>query len=215
MNLEAIPLVLLVLLPGFLCIYTCFLVGTFRRLSAFHASAWSLLTSFVLIAITYGVYVLIVDPPPGNEPWPGLFQVLENPALVPGQVWAILYALALLSGISLGAIERRGWIGRLFLTLGIDLAKRDDIWSRAFKNEDFVQVHLKDGTLLGGWPGLYSTDRSHPGPELYLTEAKIWSVETSEWLDLEGVNGILLHGDEISRIEFLTSVYGDEEVASA
>ena len=107
-----------------------------------------------------------------------------------------------------------GWIGSLFLLARIDLSKRGDIWSRAFRNENFVQVYLKDGTLLAGWPDLYSTDRSQPGPELYLTDPKVWSDEESEWLDLSGdIRGILLHGDEVSRIEFLDPVHERRETA--
>ena len=215
MSLASLPLVLFLLLPGFLCINVAFLVGTFRRLSAFHASAWSLLTSFVLIVIAYPGFAYLVDPPLGKKPWPGLFQVLENPILVPGQVWIILYVFALLAGIALGIGERRGWINSLFLLISIDLSKRGDLWSRAFRNENFVQVYLKDGTLLVGWPDLYSTDRSQPGPELYLTDPKVWSEEKSAWLDLSGdLRGILLHGDEITRIEFLDPIHErDEETA--
>ena len=44
---------------------------------------------------------------------------------------------------------------------------------------------------------------------MYLTNARIWSTETTEWLDIKGVRGILLHGDEITRVEFLDSP--DEE----
>ena len=208
MSLASLTLVLFLLLPGFLCINVAFLVGTFHRLSAFHGFAWSLLASFILISITYPIYISLAPPPSGVASWPGLLQVLENPILVPGQVWIILYAFALLTGIGLGVGERKGWIGSLLLLVKIDLSKRGDIWSRAFRNENFVQVYLKDGTLLVGWPDLYSTDRSQPGPELYLTDPKIWSDEKSEWLDLsEDIRGILLHGDEITRIEFLDPIH--------
>lgn len=216
MSLASLPLVLFLLLPGFLCINVAFLVGTFHRLSAFHGFAWSLLTSFTLVSITYPLYISLVAPPSGTASWPGFLEILENPILVPGQVWVILYAVAILVGIVFGIVERIGWIGNLFLVVKIDLSKRGDIWSRAFRNENFVQVYLKDGTLLAGWPDLYSTDRSQPGPEIYLTDPKIWSAEGSAWLDLsEDLGGILLHGDEITRIEFLDPKHEkDEETAS-
>lgn len=213
MSLASLPLVLFLLLPGFLCINVAFLVGTFHRLSAFHGFAWSLLTSFVLISITYPLYISLVDPPSGTTSWPGLLQAIENPILVPGQVWAILYAFAILAGIALGIGERRAWLGSLLIHASIDLSKRGDPWSRAFRNENFVQIYLKDGTLLVGWPEYYSTDRSLPGPELYLTDPQVWSEEKSAWLDLaDDVTGILLHGDEISRIEFLDPVHERDEV---
>ena len=66
-------------------------------------------------------------------------------------------------------------------------------------------MFLKDGTILVGWPEYYSTDMSQPGPELYLTEAKVWNIEKTEWIDVDGVRGILMDASEINRIEFLDS----------
>ncbi len=170
------------------------------------------MTSFVLIAFTYPTYTYLFSPPLGSSAWPGLFQVLEDPILAPGQFWVILYVFAILAGIALGVGDRTGCINRLFLLIRVDITNRDDIWSRVFRNEDYVQVYLKDGTLLVGWPSLYSTDRSQPGPELYLTKVMVWSIEYEEWLDMEGVRGILLHGDEITRVEFLSALdEGDKE----
>lgn len=215
MNIAGLPLVLFLLLPGFVTINVAFLVGRFRRLSTFHGTAWSLLVSFLLVGITYPTYVLLVDPPLGNESWPGLPQVLGDPSGVPVHVWILLYGAAFSVGVVFGVVDRWGLIEGLLLRLGIDLGRRGDIWESQFRDARVVSVYLKDGSLLSGWPEQYSTDRSHPGPELYLTYARIWSTERADWLKLEGVSGILLHGDEISRIEFLTSADEDAEEAKA
>jgi hypothetical protein len=205
MDITGLPLILFLLLPGFLTINVAFLVGTFRRLSAFHGSAWSLLVSFILIGITYPTYVFLVSPPLGHGSWPGLFQILVDPSVVPVYVWIMLYVAALFFGVVFGVAERKGYVHRLFLRLGIDLGRHRDIWSSQFRDAQNVRVYLRDGSLLSGWPEYYSADRSRPGPELYLTYARIWSLEKSEWLDIEGVRGVLVHGDEVNRIEFLVS----------
>ncbi len=215
MDFAGLPLVLFLLLPGFLAINIALLVGTFRRLSAFHGTAWSLLVSFLLVGMTYATYVWRVEPPSGTDSWPGLLEVLADPAQMPAFVWIGLYAESLVVGISFGIAERRGYVRSLLLKIGIDLVRRGDLWSGQFRESRAIRVYLKDGNLLSGWPEYYSADRSDPGPEVYLTSPRIWSEEDSAWREIEGTSGVLLHGDEISRIEFLTSVYGDEEVASA
>ena len=117
-----------------------------------------------------------------------------------------MYVVALFVGVVVGVADRIGYLQGISLKLGIDLRKRGDIWSSQFRDAGDVQVYLKDGTLLSGWPEYYSADRSQPGPELYLANARIWSIETTEWLDIKGVRGILLHGDEITRVEFLSAL---------
>lgn len=215
MDIAGLPLVLFLLLPGFVTINVAFLVGRFRRLSTFHGTAWSLMVGFILVGVTYTPYTYLLDPTSVDGSWPGLLEVLVDPRHVPAPVWVTLYVAGLFLGVLFGVGDRKGYIGGLFLRLGIDLAKRGDIWESQFRDAQTVRVYLKDGSLLSGWPEHYSIDRSQPGPELYLTYARIWSTEEADWLDLEGVSGVLLHGDEISRIEFLDSVYEDVREATA
>jgi hypothetical protein len=190
MSVTSFPLALFLLLPGFLFINAAFLVSEFRRLSAFHGTAWSLVVSLLLVAVIYPTYVALVKPPSG-EVWPSLLRILENPGLVPGQVWALLYGVAPLAGALAGLAERKRIIGFLFSKIGIDLRMHGDLWSRLLRTTYYIRVYLKDGTLLFGWPELYSINRSQPGPELYLTQAQIWDVDKRMWVDVEGVRGIL------------------------
>ena len=215
MDIAGLPLVLFLLLPGFVTINVAFLVGRFRRLSTFHGTAWSLMVGFILVGVTYTPYVYLVDHTSVDGLWPGLLEVLVDPRRVPVPVWVTLYVAGLFFGVLFGVGDRKGYIGSLFLRLGIDLAKRGDIWEIQFRDAKTVRVYLKDGSLLSGWPERHSTDRSQPGPELYLTYARIWSTEEAGWLDLEGVSGVLLHGDEISRIEFLISADENAEEVPA
>ena len=209
MNIASLPLVLFILLPGFLSINIAFLVGNFRRLSTFQATLWSLAVGLLLLAVIYPVYVYLVSPPLGEEGWLGLVQILVNPSLVPVQVWILLYVFALFLSILVGVADRKGIIEKLFHRIGIDLSKRGDIWSNQFRAADYVRVYLRDGAPLVGWPEYYSKE-----PELYLTNVKFWSVEESDWLEVEGIRGVLLHGDEITRIEFLKSPDEDGKEAA-
>ncbi len=215
MDIAGLPSVLFLLLPGFVTINVAFLVGTFRRLSAFHGTAWSLLVSFILVGITYPLYVRLSGPSDSGAPWPGLSEVLKDPSQVPIPVWILLYVAAFLLGVVVGIAERAGIIRGSLLRLGIDLEKRGEIWGSLLQDAEYVRVYLKSGDTLSGWPEYYSADRTQPGPELYLTHARLWSGEDEAWLDVERTSGILLHGDEISRIEFLTSADENAEEATA
>lgn len=215
MDIAGLPLVLFLLLPGFLAINVAILIGRFRRISAFHGTAWSLLASFFLVGVIYPIYASLVNPPHENEPWPGLLEILVDPGRAPVFVWVLIYFGGLIFGVVYGVADRRGIVESLLLRLKIDLGRRGDIWSYQFRDARVVSVYLKDGSLLSGWPEHYSTDRSQPGPELYLTYARIWSTEAAGWLELEGVSGVLLHGDEISRIEFLESSNEADKDAAA
>ncbi len=205
MSVSDLPLVLFLLLPGFLTINVAFLVGRLRRLSTFQASLWSLAVSLLLLTIVYLGYLYFVGPSPVGAERPNLLQILVNPILVPGRVWVLLYVFALLAGVLFGIADRKGVVDRVFLWAGVDLSRRGDIWSYQFRNANNVRVYLNDGTLLVGWPEYYSTDRSQPGPEVYLTEAKIWDIDKAKWVDVTGVKGILLDASAINRIEFLAS----------
>ncbi len=202
MTVPSFPLVLFLLLPGFLSIYAGFLVSKVRKLSAFQGTAWSLVVGLLLVVTLYPAYTYLVKPPPG-ETWPGLPEILENPALVRGQVWALLYAAAPLFGGLVGLADRIGLFENLLRPLGIDLRLHGDLWGRLFRDSGYVRAYLNDGNLLHGWSQYYSSDRSQPGPELYLTQVRIWDVERLTWVEMEDVAGVLLDASQISRIEFL------------
>lgn len=202
MSVPSFPLVLLLLLPGFLCISTGFLVSRIRKLSAFEVTAWSLGVGLLLIVTLYPAYAYLLAPPP-DKAWPGLLEILENPTLVPGPLWALLYVTALLLGYLGGWTDRKGLLERVLRPVGIDLGRHGDLWGRLLRGKDYVYVYLTDGKVLFGWPENYSSDRSQPGPELYLTQVQVWRPDEAEWSPLEHTRGILLDASHISEIEFL------------
>lgn len=205
MDIADLPLALLLLLPGFLLLHMVFFVSRIRRISAFYATTWSLLISLLLVALVYQVYTQFVDPPKGGTEWPSLRTALTDPFQIPRDVWIALYASAVFIGWSLGHLERWGVPERVLPVLGIDLRRHGDIWERSFKGQKYSQVlaYVKDGNLLSGWPKYYSDDRTEPGPEVYLSPVRIWNSETNTWDTMDHVDGVLIHGAEISRIEFL------------
>ena len=205
MNLADLPLALSLLLPGFLLLHVVFLVSRIRRISAFHATTWSLFISLLLFMGVYAVYSAVVTPPSGESSWLSLRDALTNPNSIPGGIWIALYTTAVVLGWAFGKLEMRGVPRRLLLVVGIDLSSHGGIWERAFQENDSseVLVYTRDGNLLLGWPKYFSNDRSDPGPELYLSPASVWEPHSGDWVSMEHVDGVLLHGSEISRIEFL------------
>ena len=210
MTVASFQLEIYLLLPGFIFIYAAFLLSRFRNLPVFQGTALSLLVSLILFATIYSLYTSSVKPP-SDQPWPDLIGVLGNPALVPGWVWAAVYVSAPLLGSLIGFLDRKRFFESLFRFAGIDLRQHGDVWGRLLRESSYVRVYLDDGTLLFGWPEFFSTDRSQPGPELYLSQAQIWDSNSSEWVLIADVEGILLDASKINRIEFVSDTEGRQE----
>ena len=213
MDTADLPLALSLLLPGFLLLLLFFFFSRIRRISAFYATTWSLLISLLLFVCVYSPYTAIVSHPPAVAAWPSLLEALAAPRQVPLPVWTSLYVSAIVFGWGLGHLEKRGIPERLLLKIGIDLRRHGDIWERLFRDNLLgrVRVYLKDGEIIAGWPKYYSDDRTDPGPELYLSPAFVWNIDREEWASLEHVEGVLIHGSEIGRIEFVA--IGPEDAA--
>lgn len=205
MEITDLPLALSFLLPGFLLLHLFFFFSKIRRISAFYATTWSLLLSLLLFVGVYFPYTAIFQPPASKTEWPSVLAALTQPLEIPVLLWLIIYITASLLGLALAFSERRGLTDRLLLAVGIDLRRHGDIWERLFQEQQLgrVRVYMRDGDLLGGWPRYYSDDRTDPGPELYLSPAFVWDIESEQWKELEDVDGVLIHGNEISRIEFV------------
>ncbi|MFH1141222.1 MAG: DUF6338 family protein [Chloroflexota bacterium] len=205
MDFGSVPLALFLLLPGFLVLHVMFLISRVRRVSAFYATMWSLAASLILIATSYPIFTLVVNPPLDISHWPGLLDILGNPEKVPGPIWGLLYGLAPLLGIVLGVLDRKRHLEKLFRLLRIDLEANSDLWYKLLREDGYggLLVYLKDGSLVSGWPKYFSNDREPPGPEIYLSDFRVWDPESGSWKVQEGILGSLIHGNEISRVEFI------------
>lgn len=211
MNFADFSLTLLLILPGFILLHLVFLISRFRRLSSFYAAVWSLLTGLLLFNIIYLIYTSVLPPPADGAPWPDLAIVLTEPGEVPLGVWIALYVGSILLGLTLGILDSMQIIEKALLRVGIDLRKHGDLWDRLFRERParYVIVYLKDGDILAGWPKHYSDDRTDPGPELYLSPVSIWEPVSDNWATMDYADGVLVHGAEISRIEFLKADAGN------
>ncbi len=205
MNIADFSLAFLLVLPGFLLLHLVFLVSRIRRISAFYATTWSLFVSLILLILIYVPYMAIVDPPSSSESWPTLSVALASPDKLPSNVWVSLYVSAIVLGLLIGHLDKRGLPERFLLLLGIDLRRHGDVWGRLLREQPsrYILVYLKSGGVFGGWPKHVSDDRAEPGPELYLSPAYTWNFEETIWRRMQEIDGILMHGSEISRIEFL------------
>ena len=217
MNISDLPFAVLLLLPGFLLLHIMFLTSRIRRISAFHATTWSLIISLLLFVCVYEVFTLSIRPEAGVAGWPSLGTVLTDPARIPVGVWICLYVSALLAGWGIGHADRRGYPQKILLVVGIDLRRHGDIWERTFKEfyDSQLMVYMKDGSLLVGWAKYYTDDRNDPGPEVFLAAAKIWDPDGEDWVSMEHAEGVLIHGSEIGRIEFLLPELNDSTASNS
>ena len=178
MDLMTVPLLLFLILPGFISINVGFLVTGFRRLSGLQGTAWSLVTSLVLFVLVYPTFTLIN----GSETnWPGLMDMLRTPTSIPGGLFAGLYIaapiLGLIGGHFLYTQASQVYIeliGYWRLLLGVDIKKHSDIWDRVIAQPSHLRIYLNDGDLLYGWNQFYSIGLTDHDREIYLTRAFIW-----------------------------------------
>ncbi len=208
MGFASLPLALFLLLPGFVLLHVIYLVSRIRRASAFYTTMWSVLVSLALIVVLYPIFTLLVAPPIKEQPWPGLLDVIADPSKVPNNVWLVLYLSAVVFGVFLGVLDRFRIPERVLNPLGIDLRVHGDLWSRLLREDNYshILMYLKDGSLISGWPMYFSNDRLPPGPEIYLSPFRIWDPDQEDWSEPEKTEGLLIHGSEVSRMEFVSKI---------
>ena len=208
MGFASVPLALFLLLPGFVLLHVIYLVSRIRRASAFYTTMWSVIGSLALIVILYPIYTFLVAPPIKEQPWPGLLDVMADPSKVPRGVWLLLYLSAVVFGGILGVLDRFRIPERILNPLGIDLRVHGDLWSRLLRedNYSYVLMYLKNGSLISGWPMYFSNDRQPPGPEIYLSPFRTWDPDQENWVEPEKTEGLLIHGSEVSRMEFVSKI---------
>lgn len=212
MDLMTTPLLLFLILPGFISINVGFLVTGFRRLSGLQGTARSLVTSLVLFVLVYPTFTLIN----GTETnWPGLMDMLRTPTSIPGGLFAGLYIaapiLGLIGGQIVHAASKSDRVGKALLLLGVDIKKHSDIWDRVISQPSYLRVYLNDGDLLHGWNQFYSIGLTDHDREIYLTRAFVWDANNEDWVKFDDDTGILLSRDSISRIEIIASHAQEDE----
>jgi hypothetical protein len=202
MSTSDIPVILLLLLPGFLAVQVFNLVSHKRVLSDLERLLWGLIISFVLLAPTATIWHKV------DDAYPSFREMVTNPKESPMRVVVLLYILAIPAGWVLGYIDRCRWLedklGSPLQRVGIDLRRRHDVWHLAFRDSYYVIVHLKSGCKLHGFPEKTETNRQGSVADVYLVEARFWDEKREEWTDLQDIEGVWIDASNIERIDFTT-----------
>ena len=208
MSIESLPLVIFLLLPGFIS-WFIFCWGTVsRKINQIQHIFISLIFSLVAFTLAYYVTYLIklIGVNIFGALWniaifPEYMQVLIDPKILPPELWLTIYIIAIVLGFLLIAIYKNENIARMLNRIGLDLYGAEGVWYRLFHHSDYVTVYLKDGNIVAGWPTYFSQTGDKENAELYLT--KINYFQEGKWIKSHpSVEGVLINTTLISRIEF-------------
>jgi len=202
MTANDIPVILLLLLPGFVSVQVFNWVSHKRHLSDFETLLWILIASFALLAPTMAVWHQI------DDRHASLADVVRNPSQLPLRVAGFMYLLAIPLGWLVGLVDRHDVLEKrlwnILKFIQVDLKRRHDVWHLVFRDAYYVIVHLKTGDVMWGWPEINTTTREGGACELYLTGVRDWSEATGEWIGREGMEGVWIDAPSISQIEFVS-----------
>ncbi len=216
MSIESLPLVVFLLLPGFLS-WLIFSWGTVsRKMGQIQHIFASLIFSLFAFTLAYYLTYLIkfIGINVFSASWnialfPKYMQILINPEILPPELWVTLYIIAIILGFLLISLYKNENIARILNRIGLDLYAAEDVWYRLFHHSDFITIYLKDGNIIAGWPTYFSQTGKKESAELYLT--KIRYFRENEWVSPHtSVDGVLINTDSISRIEFRKSEVANE-----
>lgn len=208
MNIESLPLVVFLLLPGFLS-WFIFCWGTVsRKISQIQHIFISLIFSLLAFTLAYYITYLIkfIGVNLFGASWnitlfPTYMQVLIEPKTLPPELWPTIYIIAIILGFLLIAIYKNENIARMLNRIGLDLYGAEGVWYRLFHHSDYVTVYLKDGNIVAGWPIYFSQTGDKENAELYLTNTRYFQKDS--WIKSHpSVDGVLINTALISRIEF-------------
>jgi hypothetical protein len=208
MDIESIPLVVFLLLPGFLS-WFIFCWGTVtRKISQIQHIFTSLIFSLFAFTLAYYLtyFVKFIGINVFSASWdiisyPKYMQILVDPKLLPSELWITIYSIAIVLGFLLIAIYKNQSFALMLNRIGLDLYGPEGVWYRLFHHSDFITVYLKDGNIITGWPTYYSQTGEKDNTELYLTKVRYF--HENNWIKPDiSVDGVLINTDSIQRIEF-------------
>lgn len=203
MSIESLPLIVLLLLPGFLS-WFIFCWGTVsHKISQLQYLFACLILSVLVFSIAYPLTSLFM-------PLPGYMRILSNPTVLPLELGIAIYLTAIGFGFLMIGIYKNKNTKGLFNRVGLDLYGHEHTWHRLFHESDYVTVYLKDGTIVAGWPTHFSQSGDKETAELYLTKIHYYQKEC--WIKPDqSVEGLLINTALISRIEFRNPTTGNRE----
>ena len=203
MSIESLPLIVLLLLPGFLS-WFIFCWGTVsHKISQLQYLFACLILSVLVFSIAYPLTSLFT-------PLPGYMRILSNPVVLPLELGIAIYLTAIGLGFLLIRIYKSENIRRLLDWIGLDLYGHEHAWHRLFHESAYVTVYLKDGTIVAGAPTYFSQTGDKETAELYLT--KIHYYQKEAWIKPDQpIEGLLINTALISRVEFRNPATGNRE----
>jgi len=199
MSTSDVPVILLILLPGFLTIQVHNWVSHKRRMSDLETVLWAIIASFLLLIPTSVVWHEIDK----GMPQPG--DLIKDPKSLPIRMAVFVYALALPLGWVSGHLDRSRMLEAALMKVNVDLKRRHDVWYLAFRDAYYVIAYLKSGAILYGWPFMSTTNRDGAAAELYLTNAGVWDGDNEAWEWLEHVDGVWIDAASVERIDFTST----------
>lgn len=203
MGIESLPLIMFLLLPGFLS-WFIFCWGTVtRKISQLQHFFASLILSIIAFTIDYGAIYLAKLATNTLASFPTYAQILTDPEVLPPELGVAIYPTAICIGFLLIRAYKSKGVRELLGRVGLDLYGHEDVWYRAFRRHDYITVHLKDGSIVAGWPTYYSKTGGSENTELYLQKIHYYQKEQDRWVKpSKSVEGLLLNMTMISHIEF-------------
>jgi len=115
----------------------------------------------------------------------------------------VLSAISVAVGLLLGFANHYRWPQTVCVWLHLDSALMPSPWQAAFQfqRDKWIQVDLKDGTCIYGWPIEPPIERKDGD----LVLGKVRCLVNEQWeSELSGV--VLIPGDEIKRIRFMPTL---------
>lgn len=186
---EAAPL-LFFLLPGFLCAWIFYGLASHPKPGQFERTVEALVFTFVVhAAVRLVEYVLVAI----GQIWSiGLWTATSQ------LVWSALLAV-LLGVIVASAVNRdtfHTWLRKRNLT---SRTSHPSEWFCVLdSNTSLLILHLTDGRRLTGWPKEWPVEPSEG--QFYLLRPA-WISEDGGVVELHGLDGILIHANEVRWIE--------------
>jgi hypothetical protein len=195
-NTADVPVVILLLLPGFVLIQVYSWVAYKRETSDFESLLWALVASFLVLVPAAIVWHWT------DSDVPTLGVILRQPSELPLRVAATMYFLAICLGWILGQAEKRNWLEKFLAPSGIDLSRREDGWNFIFRRQSrFAIIYLISGDRVCGWVAGFTTTRRQSPPEIYLTGVSEWRSDTESWAPRPDLLGTWIDGSKIDRMD--------------
>src|SRR5438132_3058143 len=179
------------LLPGFLAIssYEATSPSIARNRSVWHWTMWSLTVSLLLVAVIHRIYKEFGWPRETTDP----------------EFYGALIGVAIVGGYACGRVSAFSPVRQLVRRSRF-LQPRW-IWFEVMREpERYIIVHLRDGTVLYGYPRKCTDDSREDTREVFLTDAHILVKSrhgSDVWMRFPDTDGVLVESPDNQFVQLL------------